>query len=162
MVVVRRAEVRARDEQGADHQHAGLEGDHAGDGVARVRAAGGGQSDDEQHQAVAVMRDAGPLARTDLEAEDPLGQHGEHDDAGREHGLDDRQRGEHQRGDVEQPRGEGDAHADREPLELNSAARAATDVDRRRGVGAAVLVQEAELRRDGADRARAGCRESRE
>ena len=62
------------------------------------------------------MRDADPLAHADLEAEDPLGHHGQDHDAGREHGLDDGQRGERERGDVEQPRDGGDAHADREPL----------------------------------------------
>ena len=63
----------------------------------------------------------------------PLGQHGEDHDAGGEHGLDDRQRGEGQGGDVEDPGAGRDGHADREPLARRTAACRAermADVDR--------------------------------
>ena len=73
------------------------------------------QRDDEQQQAERGHADADPLADADLEAEDALGQHGEDHDAGGEHGLDDRQRREGERGDVEDPGADGDGHADGEP-----------------------------------------------
>ena len=98
-------------------------------------------------------RHARPLARADLEAEDPLREHRQHHDAGREHGLDDGERSEDEGGDVEQPGAERDAHADREPLgaeQRGAGAQRVPDVHRRRLVGAAVLVEEAELGCEGA------------
>ena len=83
--------------------------------------------------------------------------HREDHDAGGEHRLDDRQRGEGKGGDVEEPRAGGDGHADREPLagvQLLSRPERMTDVDRGSLVGALVLVEKAQLRRD-----RAGERE---
>ena len=122
-----------------------------------MRAVRRRQRDDQQHEAAGGHRDAGPLARPDVEAEDPLGQHGEDHDAGREHRLHDRERRQRQRGDVEQPRAERDRHADREPLRAEqrlARPQRMADVDARRLVGAAVLVEETELCRD-----RAGERE---
>ena len=90
---------------------------------------------------------------SDLEAEDALGQHGEHHDAGGEHGLDDRQRRERHRRDVQDPGPDRDGHADREPLlreQRPDAEPRPADVDLRGLTGAAVLVQEAELRDEGA------------
>ena len=76
----------------------------------------GGERDDEQYEAERGHAHADPLAHADLEAEDALGEDREHHDAGGEHGLDDRERGEGESRDVEQPGAGGDAHADREPL----------------------------------------------
>ena len=117
VVVVRGAHARAGDQQRADREHAALEAEHAGERVGRVRAGLGGERDDEQQQAErghARRRPTGgvptskPKMRSARTASitTPV----------REHGLDDRQRGEGERGDVEQPGAGGDAHADREPL----------------------------------------------
>ena len=156
VVVVGGAEARAGDQERADRQHAGLEGDHARHRVGRVRRRGGRQRDDEQQQAARGHRDAEPLAQADLEAEHPLGEHGEDHDAGGEHGLHDRQRREGQRGDVEDPGAERDGHAEREPLERTARGRPQrmADVDGGCLVRTPVLVEEAELCRD-----RAGERE---
>ena len=153
-MVVGGAEARTADQQRADHEHRGLEGDHARERVRGVRAGRGRERDHEEEEAAGGHADADPLAHADLEAEHPLGQHGEHDDAGGEHGLDDRHRGEGEGGDVEEPGAGGDGHADREPLGLEEVAAGAqrmAHVDLRRLVGAAVLVEEAQLRNDGAD-----------
>ena len=56
---------------------------------------------DEEEEAAGGHADADPLAGADLEAEQPLGHHGEDHDAGGEHGLDDGERGEGEGGDVE-------------------------------------------------------------
>ena len=56
-----------------------------------------------------------PLAGADLEAEHALGEDREDHDAGGEHGLDDGQRREGERGDVQDPGPGGDGHADGEP-----------------------------------------------
>ena len=121
-------------------------------GVGRVRAGLGGQRDHEQDEAGGGHRDADPLAAADLEAEHPLGHHREHHDAGGEHGLDDGERGEGRAATWQQPGAERDAHADREPARRNSDAPAAADGGCRPGrrVRAPVLVEEAQLRCDGA------------
>ena len=103
VVVVGHAEVLAADQQRADDEHRALEGDHADERVGRVGAVGGRKRDHEQQQAERGHADADPLAQADLEAEDPLGHDGEDHDAGGEDGLDDRQRGVGQGGDVEDP-----------------------------------------------------------
>ena len=157
VVMVGHAEVLAADQDRADHEHRALEGDHAGERVGRVGAVRGGERDHEQQQAERGHGDADPLAHADLEAEDPLGHDGEDHDAGGEHGLDDRQRGEGERGDVEDPGAGGDGHADREPLarvQLLRRTERMTDVDRGRLVGTLVLVEKAQLCGD-----RAGKRE---
>ena len=155
VVVVRGAEAGAGDQQRADREHRGLEGDHARQRVAGVRAARGRQRDDEEEEAAGGHADADPLAGADLEAEQPLGHHGEDHDAGGEHRLDDRERGVGEGGDVEEPGAGGDGHADREPLrgeELLDRAQRMAHVDLRRLVGPPVLVQEAKLRHDGANK----------
>ena len=153
VVVVRGAHARAGDQQRADHEHAALEGEHAGERVARVGAGLRGERHHEQDQADGGHGHADPLAAADLEAEEAVGQRGEDDDAGRQHGLDDRERREGERGDVQQPGAERDAHADGEPLGreegLDGLQRMA-DVHVRSGVRAPVLVEKAKLRGDGA------------
>ena len=103
VVLGRTADVLAHDEQGADPDEAALEGDHAGEREVRVRAGLVRQrhpgEEPERGEA-----DAQPLARADLEAEQPLGHDGEeHDAAGEDH-LDDGDRRERHRGHVEDPR----------------------------------------------------------
>ena len=157
VVMVGHAEVLAADQDRADDEHRALEGDHADERVGRVGAVRGRERDHEQQQAERGHADADPLAHADLEAEDPLGHDGEDHDAGGEHGLDDRERGVGEGGDVEEPGAGGDGHADREPLarvQLLGRPERMTDVDRRSLVGALVLVEKAQLRRD-----RAGERE---
>ena len=98
-------------------------------------------------------RDAGPLAAADAVAEDAVAEHREDHDAGGEHDLHRRERGERERGDVQDPGADGDRHADREPLGGEQRPRAGQrppQRDERRAPGAAVLAQEAQLRDDGA------------
>jgi hypothetical protein len=151
-MVVGHAEALAADQDRADDEQAALEGDHAGQRVGRVRAVrAAGQRDHEQHEAERGHGDADPLAHADLEPEDPVGEHGEDDDTGGEHRLDDGQRGGRHGRDVEQPRDRGDAHADRKPLarvQLLRRTERMTDVNRGSLIGALVLVEKAQLRCD--------------
>ena len=98
--------------------------------------------------------DSRPLAVAELEAEDAVGEHGEEHQPAGDHGLDERERRERERGHVEDPGAERHEHADREPLALVEADRAAQRVAHghvRSSAGAAVLQQEAEVRREGAE-----------
>ena len=63
VVMVGGAEARAADQQGADHEHRGLEGDHARERVRGVRAGRGRQRDDEEEEAGGGHGDADPLAQ---------------------------------------------------------------------------------------------------
>ena len=111
-----------------------MPGDREG-ASARRRCAGSVTT--EQQQADGGHADADPLAGADLEAEQPLGQHREHHDAGGEHGLDDGQRRERERGDVQDPGAGGDAMPIANQLEPNRARAAAqrvAHVDRGRRV----------------------------
>ena len=149
VVVGGRAEPRSGDQQHAEREHPGLEGDQRGHGERGVIAAGARQREHEQRQAGGGHDHADPLARADLAAEQPLAHHGEHHDAGRERDLDDGQRGERERGHVEDPSAGGDRHADREPAraeQVTGAAQRRAQLDPRGHRGAAVLAQKPELR----------------
>ena len=113
--------LRGGDQQRADGERDGLEDDQAGDGERGVMAVGRRHGEDEQHEPGRGHRDARPLAAADAVAEDPVAEHGEHHDAGGEHDLDRRERGERERGDVQDPRAGGDRHADREPASTRTA-----------------------------------------
>ena len=147
------ADPRAHDHQRANEQQDGLEDDHAGHREARVRAMDSGEAKPEEHQPGGGERDADPLAAGDAQAERPLGHHGEQDDASGEHRLNDRQRCDRHRRDVEDPRAGGDHHAEREQLggeQRPGGAQRVADIDRRGRARATVLVQEADVGRQGA------------
>ena len=98
-------------------------------------------------------RHAGPLAAAHRLPEEPVTQHGQDHDAGREHGLHGGERHERERRDVQQPGAGADRHAEREPARGEQRARALSgslEPDLRRGCGAAVLAQKAQLRGHGA------------
>jgi hypothetical protein len=118
-----------------------------------VGAVGGREAEAEQQQADGRQHDPDPLLAGDREAEGALGHHGQQDHAAGEDGLDERQRGDGHGGDVEDPSGRGDQHADREQLGgeqgLGGPERMA-DVDGRRGARSPMLEQEADVRREGA------------
>jgi hypothetical protein len=112
-----------------------------------------GQRDGQQRQADGGAADAGPLARTDVAAEPALGEQRQEDQAAGDDRLDDRQRRERQRGDVEKPGDERHAHADREPLraeQRDGAGQRVAQGDVGGGHRPAMLEQEAEVRRQGA------------
>ena len=103
VVLVRHAQRREEHEDGPGEEQPRLECDHPGERVARVRSAGRRNGDREQRQAGADAANADPLAPADLESEDALGEHGEeHQPAGHDR-LDQRQRRQRHRADVEQP-----------------------------------------------------------
>ena len=77
VVLVVDAELGREHQQDADRQQAGLEGDHARERVARVRAVAVGQRDGQQHQPEGGEADAQPLAGAALAAEPALGHDGE-------------------------------------------------------------------------------------
>jgi hypothetical protein len=152
VVMIGGADARAREQEEAEGQQAGLERDHPAQRERRVRAGVGRQRDDEEEQAERGEPHPDPLAATDLEAEDPVGHDGHDHDARGEDGLHDRQRREDEGRHVQQPRAQGDGHADREPLGLEqrlAAAQGVGDVDGGRRVGATMLVEEGQLREDG-------------
>ena len=150
VVLVLAADVLAHDEQRADREEARLEGDHrreARDSSACPRAVREG--DDEEDEAAGGEREAPPLTGPDLEAEELLGHDGEEHETAGEDRLHHRERREGDRGHVQHPGTGADAHADREPgltPQRGGRAQRATDVDRRRGAGTAVLVEEREVR----------------
>ena len=103
---------------------------------------------------------AGPLPPTEAEAEEPLGEHGEEDQPGREDGLHDRQRRERKGADVKHPGPDRHQPAHREPLgakELGGASQRVPNAHGRRRDRAALLEQEGDARRE---RAGQGERES--
>jgi hypothetical protein len=141
-------------EQYAHGQQAHLEGDHARERVARVRAVPVRERDGQQDEAESRAADPHPLAGAALEAEEALGEDGEEDEATGDHGLDDRQRSHGQGGDVEDPGADGHQHADGEPLGAEEADRALqgmADADLRGGAGAAMLQEKANVRGERAE-----------
>ena len=118
-----------------------------------VRAVARRQRDRQQDEPDERQREAPPLALADLEAEEAVGHDGEQHEAARQHDLDDRQRRQRDRADVQDPREEADEHADREPaLAPQRAGRPqrVPDVDITRAASSAVLVQERQVRGEGA------------
>ena len=73
------------------------------------------ERDAQQDEAEGRQAEAEPLPRADLEAEHAVGHDGEEHEAAGEDRLDDRQRGQRDRGHVEDPGAGADAHADGEP-----------------------------------------------
>ncbi len=154
VVRVVRTEPRREDEQHADGEQSGLEGDHAAERVAGVRAGAGGEGDGQQREAERGEPDADPLAAADVGAEPAVGDDREEDEPAREDGLDERERREREGADVEDPGEEGDAHAEGERAraeEGDGAAQRVARLDGRGGARAAVLQQEAEVGEEGAD-----------
>ena len=84
-----RAEPGRGDQQHADGEHPDQEGHQRGHRRTRSGSAGARQGQHEQRQAGGGHDHADPLARADLAAEQPLADHREHHDAGRERDLDD-------------------------------------------------------------------------
>ena len=143
-----RAEPGRGDQQHADGQHPDEERHQRGHRERGV-AAGVRQGQHEQRQAGGGHDHADPLARADLAAEQPLAEHREHHDAGRERHLDERERREGERRDVQDPGAGRDRHAENEPARAEQAADALqrrAQLDARRQRRAAVLAQEPELR----------------
>ena len=148
VVVMLDTQAMRHDEQEPDAEKADLEGDHAREGVARVRAPRTGQRDGEKRQAECGEPDPDPLAAAEVEAEDALRENREEDEAACHHGLDDRERRQGHREDVESPRARRDEHAEGEVAvteEVGGAAAGVLPVDRRRGRGSPVLVEKAQV-----------------
>ena len=103
VVLDRAAHARAHDQQAAEPEQAGLEGDHRRLGELRVRAVHRGQRHAEQHQADGGQAQPDPLAPADLEAEQAVGHHGDEHDARRERDLDHRHRRQRERRHVQRP-----------------------------------------------------------
>ena len=102
----------------------------------------------------AVRPQPHPLPAADLQPEHPLGDHRQHHDAACQHRLNDRERGERHRRDMEHPGARGDDHPDREARATCRARSAhrngSAHVDRGRRAGASMLVEEADVRRESA------------
>ncbi len=98
---------------------------------------------------------ADPLAASEGEAEKALGKHGEEDEPGREHGLDDRQRRPREGADMKPPGGDRHHPAQSEPPGAKEGSRASQRVPHPhhwRQDRAALLEQEGDVRRErGAD-----------
>jgi hypothetical protein len=147
------ADRRADDEQRAEAEEDELEGDERRRREGRVRALGARQRDDEEDQAQRREGEAPPLTRRGLQAEHAVGHHGEHRDAAGEDGLDDGERGEADRRDVQHPGAGAEEHADGEPLrrpQRPGGAERVLDVHRARLARAAVLEEERHVRGEGA------------
>ena len=147
MVLVR-AEALPEDQRHADREQTGLEGDHAGQRVARVSAGARGERDREQHQAECREPDAKPLPGADGAAEEALGQDREEHEPAADQRLDERERRQRQRAHVEDPGAHCHEHPDREPLGAEQPDRAANRVAHvhvRRGAGPPVLERKPRL-----------------
>ena len=117
-------------------------------------AVGTGNGHRERDQAGRGQAEADPLAAPDHEAEQPLGHDADQDDAAGEDDLDDRERRHRHRRDVEDPRADGDHDAQREPLRPEQGAggpQGMPDVDGRDLARAPMLVEEREVRHEGAE-----------
>ena len=117
----------------------------------------GRERETEQHQPGRRQPEADPLPAADSHAEDALGHDREQHHPAGQHRLNDRQRHDRHRGDVEDPGAAGDHHPDGEPaggVQLARGAERPAHVDRGRRAGATVLVEEADVGRE-----RAGERE---
>jgi hypothetical protein len=110
-----------------------------------------GKRHHQEHETERGQPDAGPLPPADREAEAALRQDGQEDEAARDHGLHHGQRGERQRANVKPPSSGRHEHPDREPLRPEEPDRAPHRVLQayiRSRAGAAVLEQEAHVRRE--------------
>jgi hypothetical protein len=141
---------RDHGDRGAGDNNAALDRDQRSQGVARgigvVRPRG--QPDDRKPR----RRDdhASPLAASELEAEEALGEDGEEHQPAREDGLHNRQWRQGERADVKQPRADRHNPADREPPgaeEIDRASQRVADPHGRRQDCAAVLEQKRDARR---------------
>ena len=106
-------------EEGAEREQRGLEGDHAGHRVARVPAACGGSVSASSTRPSAV-RPTPAHWRVRPAAEEALGEHGEEDEPAGDHRLDERERRQSERADVEAPRAERHAACRPRTTERNS------------------------------------------
>ena len=97
------AHVRAGDEEAAEAEQAALEGDHGGRRELRVRPVDGRLREPEEHERSGDQPQAKALTRPDFEAEEAIGHDRDQHHAGGEGDLDDRHRGNRQRGHVEAP-----------------------------------------------------------
>ena len=141
------------DEQAAEAQEARLEGGQDRDGEGCVRPVGLREGDAQQDEAEGREAEPEPLALADLEAEHAVRHDGEEHEAAGEDRLDDRQRSQGDGRHVEDPGTGTDAHADGEPgltPERRAGLQRVLDVDRRSRAGTTVLVEEREVRREGA------------
>ena len=142
---------RGRGDRNADDEDAALDRDQRRQRVARrfavVRPRG--QPDDRKPR----RRDdhADPLAASEPEAEEALGEDGEEDQPAGEDGLHDRQRRQRERADVKPPGADRHHPAHREPLgakEVGGASQRVPDAHGRRQDRAAVLEQKGDARRE--------------
>jgi hypothetical protein len=141
--------------RGPRREEDALEADHRGQREGRVRAVRLGHREAQEHEADGREGQAPPLPAADLVSEDAIGHDGNEHDAARQDDLDDRQRGERDRRDVQRPRGAADAHADREPLRAPQTLRRpqrVANVDGGRLAATAVLEEEPEVRSEGAQK----------
>ena len=130
------AHARAHDQQPADPEQAGLEGDHRRLGELRVRAVHGRQREPQHHQA--RRRSANRPShwrRPTLKPNMPLGHHGDEHHARRRARPGSPTSAPAQRGHVQAPAGGRDQHAEREPLRGVQLAGRAQRVARRCTLG---------------------------
>ena len=145
----RAAAQHAGGEQGAAgaDQHrleAGERGDRVALVLARVR-----DGDGQEREPGGGEPEAEPLAAVEPVTEVALGREGDQHQAPRDHGLDQRQRGDRHRGDVEHPGDRGDREAHRPPSgpkQGREALQGAPEPDLRRLAGAAMLEEHREVR----------------
>ncbi len=144
---------RPEDQQAAEPEEPGLEGDHGGDAEGGMRPARLRERDHERDEADGGEDEADRLPPPDADAEDPVGHHGDQHDAAGENDLHGAHRREGERGDVKDEGGECDDHPDREPLlreERLAAAQRVPHVDRTGLARSLVLQEEADVGDDGA------------
>ena len=157
VVLVLGAELVGEDEQHADGEQAGLEGDHGGrPSSSRASPPVLGSVTTSSTRPRDGEADAGPLADADLEAEGALGQHGEEHEAAGDDGLDERERAR-----ARGPRRGRSTRRGRRPCRwrtTSSEKRALPLVSGWRhcdvgsSAGAPVLPEEAKVREEGADK----------
>lgn len=147
------AQARPHDEQRAEPEQAGLEGSHRGNGEPGVRAVARRQRDREQHEPDERQREPPPLPLADPEAEHVIGHHREQHEPTGQHDLNDGQRRQRDRADVQHPGDRADEHADRERAltpQRASRSEGVADVDGTRRARSAVLVEERQVGGEGA------------
>jgi hypothetical protein len=136
------------DQKQADTDGDGLKDDHPREGVARVGASSAPAGHREQDERDRDQTDPDPLAATQLEAEEPLGEHRQKHETSRQHGLTDRDRSQAQRGNVQRERHRRHAPPDAPPpraKEIGGAAQRMVHVDVGSLDRAPVFEQEGEI-----------------
>ena len=126
-----------------------LEDDHSGKRVVGVGSSSAPAGQREDAQRGSHHADPDPLASSQLEAEEALGEHRQKDKASGEHRLADRDRGKRERRDVQRKRSRRHHPADAPPLrakEIDGTAQRVAHVDIGSGNRPLVLEQEAEVR----------------